>query len=267
MNHLQRIISNKINDDNIYINKHFYQMVEISQIILNKNSIEMLSNSNINLYNANLNDKSFLLFNTFRHWCYSNFTLLDMTRLVIYGSLLLYCLGIRDIKDINGLLIPLHYKNQTELELEELINFNLTNKIPFIDLAIEDSTYRSKTYHKEIKDFVRNLNTSFSEIAINPKYHWYYKGIKLYLFDFEIQKKIYNIQNKESLNDLSDIILLYFNNRMLLNDFVKMKNNKLFLLNNNINKNLLIDSKYKLIKNRLDNIKFNISLNTIKTIL
>ena len=262
LNHIKRIISYNINDDYIYMNKYFYQMIETSQIILNNNSLEILSYGKINLFN-----KSFLLFNTFRHWCYSNFTLLDLTRLVIYGSLLLYCLGIRNIKDINGLLIPLHNKNQTELELEELINFNLTHKIPFIDLAIEDSTYRSKTYHKEIKDFIKNLNTSFSEIAINPKYHWYYKGIKLYLFDFEVQKKIYNIQNKESLNDLSDIILLYFNNRILLNDFVKMKNNKLTLLNNKINKNLLIDSKYKLIKKRLDNIQFNISFDTIKQIL
>jgi hypothetical protein len=261
INHLKRFITT-INDDNIYINKYFYQMVENSQIILNNNSLDMLSYGKINLF-----DKSFLLFNTFRHWCYSNFTLLDMTRLVIYGSLLLYCLGIRNIKDINGLLIPLHNKNQTELELEELINFNLTHKIPFIDLAIEDSTYRSKIYHTEIKNFIKSLNTSFSEIAINPKYHWYYKGIKIYLFDFEVQKKIYNIQNQDSINDLSDIILLYFNNRTLLYDFVKMKNNKLILLNNKINKNLLLDPKYKLIKKRLDNINFNISIETIKQIL
>jgi len=259
---IQQMMSNKLNNNTIFITTYFHQMIEISEILLNKNSINMLSYSEINIY-----DKSFLLFNTFRHWCYSNFTLLDMTRMVAYGSLLLYCLGIRDIKNINGILIPLHNKNQTELELEELINFNLTHKIPFIDLAIEDSASRSKLYHTEMKNFIKKLNMSFSEIAINPKYHWYYKGIKLYLFDFEIQKKIHNIQNKKSLNDLSDIVLLYFNNRLLLKNYVKMKNNKLLLLNNNINENIINNLNYKLIKKRLDINNFNISLNTLKDIL
>jgi hypothetical protein len=260
--YINKILNDKINNDNIYITKYFYQMIELSQVILNKNSLIMLSYGKINLY-----DKSFLLFNTFRHWCYSNFSLLDMTRLIIYGSLLLYCIGIRDINNINGLLIPLKNKNQTELELEELINFNLTHKIPFIDLSIENSKYRPKKYNDEIKNFIKQFNTSFSEITIDPKYHWYYRGIKLYSFDFEIQKKIYNIQNSDSINDLIDIILLYFNYRLLLKDFIKMKNNKLILLHNNIKKNILNDSTFKLIKKKLNNYNLNISKNTLKQIL
>jgi hypothetical protein len=253
-------LNNKIKENQIYINTHFYQTIENSQIILNNNSLEMLLQGNINILYTN----GFLKFNTLRNWCYNNLTLLDMTRLIIYGSTLLYALGIRSLNDINGILIPV-VKNQTEIELEELINFNLTHKIPFIDIAIEDSKYRNKSYNKEIKDYIKSHNLTFSEISLNPRYHWYYQGIKMYHLDYEIEKKCLNIINKNNINDIADLIVMYFNYRLLLKNYIQMKNKKLIFCNIK-NKEITI-SQSKIIYKKIENNYGNISKISEKTII
>jgi len=88
----------KINFNDIYINTYFYQTVEMAQNLLGHRDIP---NS--------------LEFNRFKKWCYENFSLLELERIIIL-----------DVSKIKGILIPIREDSQSEEELAELVKNKLT---------------------------------------------------------------------------------------------------------------------------------------------
>lgn len=222
-------------NDVLHINDHYYQTIEYSQFLLNKNSLDMFEFGDCENY-INLKD-GFLKFNTLRNWFYTNLTQLELNRLVILGGTLFYCFGFRTMSDIDGLLVPAN-KSQTEIELEELINSFMTQKetrIPFVDIGVEGSTYWKASWSEKNQEVLDKFNIkNFSEVAFDPAHHWYRQGIKLYKLDFEIIRKINRIHKTELVpqlaSDFSDLIMLYFKKRLLLKNYIFLNENQQMVL-------------------------------------
>jgi glycogenin glucosyltransferase len=272
--------------DLIHVNDYFYQTIEYCQILLNKNSLEMLEYQNIdNLIKLN---QGFLKFQVLRKWAYENMSLLNLNRICLTSGALFYSLGLRNISNIDGIVAsiePIYKKSdnykisQEETEFQQLVNTNLQQKetkIPFFDINIEHSDHWKEALETRNIDIFNKFNISnFSEIAFNPKYHWYSNGFKMYLFDYDIVRKISRIFFSNDIHhlssDISDLVYLYFKERHLLKNYVMMnrETNKMLFNGSQIEKGKITDELLESIFNKIL-LKYNnstISLTVLKEIL
>ena len=125
-------------NDVIHINDYFYQTVEYSQMILNKNTLQLLKvQSTEKMINGFFSDSN-LKYQTFRHAIYSNLSLLEISRIIVIGGLILYAYGFRKFTDIDSIFSQIHTtESEYEKYLESIIYDNFVSKdtkIPFIYL-------------------------------------------------------------------------------------------------------------------------------------
>jgi hypothetical protein len=241
-------------NDVLHINDFFYQTVEYAQMILNKNTLELLANQDVNRLVTPFFSNSNLKMQTFRKFIYSNFSLLDINRIVIIGGVLLYAYGIRVFTDIDSIFISIG-KDNTEYEkyLESIIFDNCVKKdtkIKFVDLNKENSGHWRETLtEKNQKIFDENNIKSTVDLITNPRHHLYFQGIKIYTMGSEIIRKFLRIRDSNSFNrekDLMDLTMINLLNDGLISGFVTLdKDSKELVFNDKYNK-VVGESKIKL---------------------
>lgn len=240
-------------NDVIHINDYFYQTIEYSQIILNKNTLELLEKQDVRKYDNNLMKSTNLKIQTFRKWIYNNLKPLEIMRIMIMGSLVLYSYGIRKSNDIDGFLITKN-ENFMEKELEQLIFWNLNDnntKFFFTDFGLVNSSHwRESWSEKNINIFNKLGIESHEELTLNPKYHMFFNGLKVYIMDFELVRKIF----RHRVQDYADFIMMYFYYRDLLGNYVYLNEDDKLQFNKNLNieVNKKNDYMINLIKNEID---------------
>ena len=213
-------------NDVVHINDYFYQTVEYSQIILNKNSLKVLEHQDVRKYNNYLMKTTNLKIQTLRKWMYNNLSLLEIMRMLIISSLVLFAYTIRKSNDIDGFMLN-RGNSIIEKEFEELIYINLNNdktRIYFMDFGLINSSHWKQKWTDINNDLFNRLNISTpEEITFDPRYHLYFNGLKIYNLEFEIVRKI-----RHKIQDYSDFIMMYFYHRNLLGHYVYLnKDNKL----------------------------------------
>ncbi len=219
-------IENIRGNDVIHINDHFYQTIEYAQLLLNDNSLFMLQHQNFDNINSKYFESSQLKYQSLRKYLYENFSLLEMDRLCLMGGSIFYSFGIRVFNDLDGVILNI---NETEKDFEHLVKVNLYNKdtrIRFADIGIIDSkeAWREKLTIKN-NELLKQINIkSFDDIILNPAYHYYYNGIKMYIKDFELMRKL----DRMNIKDYADFIVQYFKYNFMVNDVAYLDtNNKL----------------------------------------
>ena len=221
------IRSNYSGYDLLHINDHFYQTIECCELLLNNNSINLLDKQDTNKISQGLFIyDGHIKLQTFRNWIYNNLTLIDINKLCLTGGILLYAYGIRKLGDIDGFMIN-YGMTETNTEISELIHINFEEdktKFPFVDIAVEGSIYWDKTWSDKNNKIIKKFQISnLSEICLNPRYHMYFQGCKLYLLKFEIVRKLF----RHNPLDYADFIMMYFFNRTLLDYYVYIDKDKL----------------------------------------
>lgn len=215
-------------NDVIHINDYFYQTIEYSQMILNKNTLQVLKEQSINkMINGFFSDSN-LKYQTFRNIIYSKFSLLEISRIVIIGGLVLYAHGLRKFTDIDAIFSKLHTsESEYEKYLESIIYDNFVSKdtkIPFIDLQKEGSQHWKESLTiKNLETFNASNIKSTVNLVTDPANHFYFQGIKLYKLDTEVLRKFMRIRDSNIHNknkDLMDLLMIITLNDGLISDFV-----------------------------------------------
>jgi hypothetical protein len=227
-------------NDLIHINDYFYQTIEYCQTILNDNSINLINNQDVRRYTGEHMRESHLKLQTFRNWVYTNMTIEERTKLCLMGSTVLYAYGIRKSNDIDGILISntssevnsTTNESEAEAELNEALYINFydkKSKFPFADIGIEGSKYWRESWTLKNNNIYNAFQISaFADIVANPRYHMYFQGMKLYLLDHEIVRKIL----RHGEQDYADFIMMYFYWRLQLGHYIYLdKNNKMHFFN------------------------------------
>lgn len=264
-------------NDFMHINDHFYQTINYSEMLLNYNSIELLNKQEIDLAKmTNTNRVAHFKFQTFKKFLYSNLSLFEISKIITIGGAVLYSYGVRPLTDIDSIMTE---TNNPELEQLMYDNFqNETTKFEFADMGIQGKYWKESwtIKNKQIWD-VFGIN-SISDLVCNPKYHMYYQGVKLYLLDHELIRKIYRHRSQ----DFADFIVMLLFRRDLINKYITIDDttHKMILRNipnididstkifpENTN-NKVVNAIYNVINKKYpDYIKKNININVIKKLL
>ena len=252
-------------NDLIHINDYHFQTIEYSHIILNNNTIELIKKQDVRKFNDKKIMQTNLMTQTFRKWMYSNLTQLEIIRVIIMGSITLHSYGIRKSNDFDGFILNKNMELE-EKELEQLLYTDLINestKMYFADFGIPNSKYwRDAWEEKNKKIFDYTGIPNLHESVLNPRYHMYFCGLKIYTIDFELTRKILRHRKQ----DYADFIVMYFNYRDLLENYVYLdKNNKL-----QFNKKFGIDVReedkgvIRKVKSQIDN-KYSKDISSVLT--
>jgi hypothetical protein len=220
-------------DELIYINTDFYQTIEYGQIVLNKNSIDLLDVQNNNNIADSLMTESNLKIQTFRKWCLLNLSLLEIGRVLFTNDILLYSYGFRKINNVDAIFISVNNdESQSESELKELIytNFNDSKKKFFcIDIAIEKSEYWHESWTEKNNEILTTLEIDdFIELSTDPQNYYYFQGIKCPTLPFEIIKKIQH----NRAQDQADFIILSTLYPKILSQYVQFNKGTLIYKKN-----------------------------------
>lgn len=211
---IRKYILNKIKNnselrgnDLIHISDYFYQTVEISQMLLNNNSLNLLKEQDLD--NQNRLRKSFLMLNTFRKYYYTKLRLQDLYRSVCIGGSILWCHGVRETSDIDTIIINTKDSEEIDKNIYENL-INKSSKIKFLDVGIQDNYGWRDSWTEKNNVAINTLNiNSYDNVCVEPDKHFYFMGIKFHSQVLESAKKFVRFHYK----DLSDLLYLGVNNK------------------------------------------------------
>jgi len=185
-------------NDLIHINDYFYQTIEYCELLLNSNSINLLNNR---LY-SNIYDKYFetthLKIETYRKIIYSNLSLETINSLFLIAGVSLFFYGFRPISDLDGICINMdsNYKNKSDSASDDIKKITQLfcdekTRLFYIEFGTTNTEYWKDKW-TQFNSIIANYFgiSNFNDICWNPNYHYYFKGIKCYLIDFEFYKKL-----------------------------------------------------------------------------
>lgn len=211
-------------DELIHVSNFFYQTVNYSKLLLNKNSIDLLQKQNI----YNIISQPFILsdlkLQTLKKWISLNLSLLEQNRLLIFGSTVLYAHGYRESNDVDIIYTAINDSNNSAYEkniADKLHNnFGVTDGgIPFVDVSIEDSQYWKESWTKKNNELLNYFDIpNFTELVTNPVNYFYFEGFKCYLLEHEIVRKIF----RNKIIDHADFMILSVVHPEQFNRYVEM---------------------------------------------
>jgi hypothetical protein len=233
-------IKNYRGNDLIHINDHFYQTIEYLELLLNKNSINLLNNRLSSKIYMDYFETSHLKIETYRKTMYENLSLETINSLFLIAGTSLYFYGFRPISDLDGICVNLdsEYKNKTDsnsTDIKKITKLFCDEKtrIFYIEFGATNTEYWKEKWTKS-NDIIAEYFSikDFNDICWNPKYHYYFKGIKCYLIDFEFYKKLQRSNEIIGTNiwptlskDYTDYIMINYLNPKLIENFIYIDKN------------------------------------------
>lgn len=205
-------------DDFIHINDYFCQTIEYAQIYFNKNSRKNLQNFNLKSFYLDTFKQSKMMFLTYKNWLINNTNLLQRTKFCLMSGSTLFTHGIRPTSDIDALYID------GDSNLDTLVKkffFDENTKFPFSDVGSENWKSSWKESNRKWLDLLKIKDVN--ELILNPRYYYYFKGIKIFRIDYEIYRKLKIVQSPKTF---ADAYYINLNTEIDINEF---KNNEKIL--------------------------------------
>lgn len=185
----------------LHITDNHTQVVELTQLFCNKNSLRVLQYQRLDRILYKHFYKSYVNLMTFKNWLYQNIHPIDHIRFLLTGSIILYSLGLRDINDVD---IHIFHSPREDAKTPNFINlideYLLNSKTRFIGLEVgikkPDGWYVGDIKYDYMEQWTNkewpNLYgaTSMDETIMNPKFHYYYFGLKMIIIKADIKRRI-----------------------------------------------------------------------------
>jgi hypothetical protein len=187
-------------EDLIYNTSEFMLVVEVAQMVCNKNCFRLFQHQRLDrILNEDFSHSPVLLM-TIKKWLYKNIKLVDHMRFMIFSGSVLYTLGIRNLSDLDMILMNMGEK-KTEHFNELIYKFfvDKETRFDFLDFHIKetDGTWylsgEQIPYLNEWFDLEWPMMygaESMIETVFNPKYHYYYFGLKIQHMEADIKRRI-----------------------------------------------------------------------------
>jgi hypothetical protein len=184
--------------DLFHINEYFYQTVEVVELLLNKNSVNMLNEQDCKMFASDKFSISNLKIQTLRKLIYSNMSLLEIDRLLLMNDVVLYAYGIRPFESIDTMMIGTK-ENDSKMLTDYFSKFfcNKESKLFFLN-----GGYCSKNEKKKSGQ----AKYTTKDLVLDPVNFFYFQGIKIIRFSLEMVNKI--IRN--STEDQVDFMMMNF---------------------------------------------------------
>ncbi len=166
---------------------------------------------------------------------YSNLTLETINSIFLIAGVSLFFYGFRPISDLDGICINMdnEYINKNDSASEDIKKINKLfcdekTRIFYIEFGTTNTKYWKEKWTQFNSVIAKYFGINdFNDICWNPKYHYYYKGIKCYLIDFEFYKKLQRSNEIIGTDiwptlskDYTDYIMINYLNPKIIENFI-----------------------------------------------
>ena len=175
--------------DYLHISSTDNQVYEYSNIFFNKNTFNALKKQKCwRLFELNDSIKKINILKDFLY----NYGINEIENTLILGSGTLFSYGIRDMNDIDGIML------KNNITIEEIDNLN--NRYKF-EIGYESN---SKWIDKANENSKILGAKDYKELVLNPKYYYYFMGLKFLRLKYSIILRY----NKYHVSQITDLLIL-----------------------------------------------------------
>lgn len=196
----QNINQNIIKKHAFNITNKFYKAIEQAQIYFCQNSLNFLDEQILERHIDVKMRKSRILLATFKRWLCQNVDLINRRGFLLFSSSILYSYGIRNINDLDIYIDGNCYTKKVEKYM-----LNEKTKFYFVDITMPNTSSWKLYWESWGTKWAQLMGANnFDEIVYNPKYHFYYMGMKFMILNGDIERRLIR-QRPRSLVDLIKI--------------------------------------------------------------
>ena len=175
-------------DDNffVYIPNTKQSIINASSIFFCENSIKFLELQNFDFFLTKDNENSKNMFLKYINWLNENISIIDRSQFMLFSSVVLYLLGHRSMNDID---LYIHtVPEDIILKLDDLKNDELFN---FLEFRIKNTSNWPNYWDTWLDSWaIKSGAKYFEEIIANPKFHFYFLGVKIISLNCDIIRRI-----------------------------------------------------------------------------
>jgi endonuclease/exonuclease/phosphatase family metal-dependent hydrolase len=162
--------------DYIHVNNDDNQAFDYAGIVLNKNSIKSLKKQQS--WKTFEMMKSITLFNKMKNFLYK-YSQKAIENFIIISSGVLFSHGIRQMNDVDGLLLP-----TTGIQPDDIDGFNIKDEL---DITYKGTKEYNDNWEQALNDRAKTYGAKdYKELIINPKFHYYFMGLKFIRLKYDL---------------------------------------------------------------------------------
>lgn len=198
-NKLRKTLSkNDIPNYYLHVTDNHTQCVEMAQLFCNKNSMQLTYHQRLDRILENEFYRGQVMLMSIKKWLYEEIHPIDHIRFLFTSSLILFSLGLRNANDLDMFALDFPEKSETKDFMKKVDKYleNDQTKFPFADILMRNKgkCLLNKYDHlcKWYLDAWHNHfgSESIEETILNPRFHYYYFGIKFICIKADIKNRI-----------------------------------------------------------------------------
>lgn len=179
---------NDIHEDNffIYIPNTKDSIWNCASVFFCESTIKFLELQNFDFFLTKDNEASKKMFLKYRNWINQNIDIKDRSQFMLFSSIVLYLLGHRSINDLDLYVHTVH--NDIIAKLDELKSNELFN---FLEFRVKNTSNWPNYWNTWLDSWAQKSGAKyFEEILGNPKFHFYFLGIKVISLHCDVVRRI-----------------------------------------------------------------------------
>ncbi len=179
---------NDIHDKNffVYIPNTKDSIINTSCLFFCENSMNFLILQNFDFFLTKDNESSKKMFLKYRNWLNENINMKDRSQFMLFSSIVLYLLGHRSMHDLD--LYVHTIPNDVLDELDKLKSNELFN---FLEFRVKNTSNWPNYWDTWLDSWAQKSGAKyFEEILGNPKFHFYFLGVKVISLHCDVIRRI-----------------------------------------------------------------------------
>lgn len=170
----------------IYIPNTKEEIWNTACVFFSSTTLKFLENQNFDFFLTKDMEKSKKMFLRYRKWLNLNIDGTYQSQFMLFSSVILYLLGHRSMNDLD-----LYIHTIPEDIQDKLKEFKDNEVFNFIDFKIKNTDNWPTYWNTWLDEWSLKCGAKyFEEVLANPKYHFYFLGVKIISIDCDIVRRL-----------------------------------------------------------------------------
>lgn len=169
----------------IYIPNTKDSIMNCASVFFCNSTIKFLEIQNFDYFLTKENENSKNMFMKYRSWIYENIDILYRNQFMLFSSIVLYLIGHRAMNDLDL------YIHTIPSNIFEKLNDFKKEEYSYIEFKVKNTEFWPLHWNTWLDIWADKCGAKyFEEIIANPKYHFYFLGIKVISLECDIVRRI-----------------------------------------------------------------------------
>jgi len=171
----------------IYIPNTKEEICHTSCLFFSQTTLNFIEKQNFDYFLIKDMEQSKKMFLKYRKWLNNNVDINNHSQFLLYSSVILYLLGHRSMNDLDL------YVHDISKDLQEKVNEFSTNSVfNYIDYSIKNTEKWPRHWDIWLDEWAKKCGAKyFEEILGNPKYHFYFLGVKIISLECDVERRLH----------------------------------------------------------------------------